>query len=157
LPGIRRVTDKYSVIAAVYSGRTQEEIAYCQRCLEMANVRCKLGNRIYLPDESGNTVIPPDADKWHQCHKCGTIYPKYEAKQEAEVTSLTDPRDNPFKFGKGEVKTGESLMFDRTGRTQTKKKYKQDLEQYKEEDIKDAPASLPVIVSSPCSALMSFD
>jgi len=87
-----------------------------------------------------NLVIPlspPDADKWHQCHKCGTIYPKYETKQEAELTSLTDPRDNPFKLGKGEVKTGESRKFDRTGRTQTKKKFKQDLEQYKEEDIKN--------------------
>jgi len=28
----------------------------------MANFRSKLVNRIYLPDEFGKTVIPPDAD-----------------------------------------------------------------------------------------------
>jgi hypothetical protein len=50
----------------------------------MANVRSILGNRIYLPDEFGNTVIPPDADKWCQCHRCGTIYARHEAKLEAE-------------------------------------------------------------------------
>jgi hypothetical protein len=32
----------------------------------------------------GKTVIPPDADKWRQCHRCGTIYARYEAKLEAE-------------------------------------------------------------------------
>ena len=104
----------------------------------MANVRSKLGNRIYLPDEFGKIVIPPDADKWRQCHICGTIYPSYEAKQEADLTSLMEPRDNPFKFGNAQIRTGEPRKFDRTGRTQRKRKLKQDLEQYKEEDIKDA-------------------
>ena len=64
----------------------------------MENVRSKLGNRIYFPDEFGKTAILPDADKWRQCHSCGTIYPIYQVKQEAELTSLTEPRDNPFKF-----------------------------------------------------------
>jgi hypothetical protein len=56
------------------------------------------------------------------------------------VDTLTEPRDNPFKFGSNQVLTGESRKFDKTGRTQRKKKLKQDLEQYKEEeeDIKDA-------------------
>jgi hypothetical protein len=34
--------------------------------------------------------------------------------------------------------TGESRKFDRSGRTQRKKKFKQELEQYKEEDVKEA-------------------
>jgi hypothetical protein len=139
LPGIRRLTDKGSGIGVVYSGSIQEELAYCQRCLEIANVRSKLGNRIYLPDEFGKIVIPPDAEKWRQCHRCGTIYPRYEVKQEAELTSLTEPSDNPFKFGIGCVMSvGETRKFDRTGKRQQKKKFKQDLSQYKEEDIKDA-------------------
>jgi hypothetical protein len=37
----------------------------------MASVRSKLGNRIYLPDSSGQTVIPQDADQWRQCYLCG--------------------------------------------------------------------------------------
>ena len=63
----------------------------------------------------------------------------YEAKQEVELDTLTKPRDNPFKFGSGtQVMTGESLEFDRSGKTQRKRKLKQDLEQYKEEDVKEA-------------------
>jgi hypothetical protein len=34
--------------------------------------------------------------------------------------------------------TGESRKVDRSGRTQRKKKFKQDLEQYKEDDVKAA-------------------
>jgi hypothetical protein len=28
-----------------------------------------------------------------------TVYPRYEAKQEAELTRITGPRDSAFKFG----------------------------------------------------------
>ena len=63
----------------------------------------------------------------------------YEAKPEVELETVTEPRDNPFKFGGGsQVHTGESRKFDRSGKTQHKRKFKQDLEQYKEEDIKQA-------------------
>ena len=34
--------------------------------------------------------------------------------------------------------TGESRKVDKSGKTQHKRKFKQDLEQYKEEDIKQA-------------------
>jgi hypothetical protein len=136
LPKIRRLTN--SGIGVVYSERNVQEIAYCQHCLNMANVRSKLGNRIYFPDSTGQIVIPPDDDKW-RCHRCGKIYPRYEAKQEAELTSLTEPGNNPFKFGNGQIRAvGDSRKFDRTGRTQRKRKFKQDLSQYKKEDIKDA-------------------
>ena len=51
---------------------------------------------------------------------------------------LTEPRDNPFKFKNGQVETGESRKDDRTGKTERKKKFKQDFEQYNEQDIKEA-------------------
>jgi hypothetical protein len=129
MPGIRRLTD--SGIAVVNSGSEKSEVAYCQRCLEN-NIRSKLGNRVYNPEQS----IPPDYNSWRQCHLCGSIYGRYETKQEAELYTLTEPRDNPFKFKSGSVETGESRKVDRSGKTQRKRKIKQDLEQYKEEDLK---------------------
>jgi hypothetical protein len=139
MPRIRRLTDKHSGVGVIYSEKTREEVAYCDRCLKMANIRSKLGNRIYFPDSSGNIVIPPDDDKWRQCHRCGKIYGRYEAKQETELTSLAEPGDNPFKFGNSSVMSvGEPRKFDRTGITQRKRRFKQDLSQYKEKDIKDA-------------------
>ena len=97
-----------------------------------------LRHRIYL-DEDGKITNPgPDSNKWRQCWTCGAIVGVYEAKPEVELDTLTKPRDNPFKFKSAEVMTEESRKFDRSGRTQRKKKLKQDLEQYKEEDVKSA-------------------
>ena len=64
----------------------------------------------------------------------------YEAKPEVELETVTEPRDNPFKFGGSgnQVIAGESRKVDRSGKTQRKRKLKQDLEQYKEEDVKEA-------------------
>ena len=119
------------------SGLGKEKVSYCQDC-EKVKVLSPLRNRIYL-DENGKITNPgPDADKWKQCWTCGLIVGVYEAKQEVELDTLTKPRDNPFKFKSGLVETGESRKVDRSGRTQRKKKFKQDLEQYKEEDVKEA-------------------
>ena len=136
MPGIKRLTE--SGIEVVYSGKSEREVAYCQRCLGH-NIRSKLGNRVYnlMPEESGHTSnIPPDYDLWRQCHLCGSIYGRHEAKQEAELSTLTEPRDSPFT--KGLVLGVESRKFDRSGNTWRKKKFNQDLEQYKEEDVKEA-------------------
>ena len=65
-----------------------------------------------------------------------TVKPDVPKKPEVELDTLTKPRDNPFKFGNSPVMTGESRKFDRSGKTQHKRKFKQDLEQYKEEDLK---------------------
>ena len=79
-----------------------------------------LRHRIYL-DENGKITNPgPDADKWRQCWTCGLIVGVYEAKQEVELDTLTEPRDNPFKFKNGEVHTGESRKIDRTGKNPEK-------------------------------------
>ena len=80
----------------------------------------------------------PDANKWKQCWTCGLIVAVYEVKLEADLGTITEPMNNPFKFSNTEVRTQESRKFDKTGKTQHKRKFKQDLEQYREEDIKDA-------------------
>ena len=51
-----------------------------------------------------------------QCWTCGLIVGVYEAKQEVELDTLTEPRANPFKFGNSQVMTGESRKVDRSGR-----------------------------------------
>jgi hypothetical protein len=143
---IRRKSPEYSSTGVVLSGKTQEKISYCQDCLNVG-VLSKLKHRIYL-DENGRITSPaPDADKWKQCWECGAIVGVYEAKLEADIETLTEPRDNPFKFGNTEVRTEESRKFDRTGKTQRKKKLKQDLSQHKEEDIKAALRKGSTLVS----------
>jgi hypothetical protein len=92
-------------------------------------------------DDDGKIANPAaDADKWRQCWTCGVIVGVNEAKQEVELDTLTQPRNNPFKFGNSgnQVMTGESRKFDKTGKTQRKRKLKQDLSEYKEEDVKEA-------------------
>jgi hypothetical protein len=118
-------------------GHDKEKVSYCEDCLKV-KVLSPLRNRIYL-DEDGKITNPgPDSSKWKQCWTCGIVVGVYEAKPEVELDTLTEPRDNPFKFKSGQVNTGESRKFDRTGKTQRKRKLKQDLEQYKEEDVKQA-------------------
>ena len=124
--------------AVIFSGSGQKDkISYCEECLKV-KLLSPLKHRIYL-DENGKITNPtPDANKWRQCWTCGLIVGVYEAKPEVELDTLTKPRDNPFKFSNSPVETGESRKIDKTGKTQHKRKFKQDLEQYKEEDIKAA-------------------
>ena len=124
--------------AVIFSGSGQKDkISYCEECLKV-KILSPLKHRIYL-DEDGKITNPgPDANKWKQCWTCGVIVGIYEAKPEVELDTLTEPRSNPFKFKSGEVQSGESRKVDRSGRTQRKRKIKQDVEQYKEEDIKAA-------------------
>ena len=123
--------------AVIFSGGQKEKISYCEECLKV-KILSPLKHRIYL-DEDGKITNPAaDANKWRQCWTCGVIVGVYQAKLEVELDTLTEPRSNPFKFKGGEVQSGESRKVDRSGRTQRKKKFKQDLEQYKEEDVKEA-------------------
>ncbi len=135
---MRRSGRENAVIFSRSLSTKKEKIAYCQDC-EKVKVLSPLRNRIYL-DESGKITNPgPDADKWRQCWTCGLVVGVYEAKPEVELDTVTEPRDNPFKFGGGnQVLAGESRKFDKTGKTQHKRKLKQDCEQYKEQEVKDA-------------------
>jgi len=139
---IRRISPGYERAGAILSRSgsglgAKERISYCQDCLKV-NVLSPLKDRIYL-DENGKIDTkppPPDSKNWKQCWTCGLIVGIYEAKTEAELTSLTEPRNNPFKFGSSIQAVGESRKFDRSCKTQRKTQFKQDLSQYKEEDIK---------------------
>ncbi len=124
----------------MYIGNDARQVR--QRChiLRCAKVKIlsPLKHRIYL-DKNGKITNPgPDSNKWKQCWTCGIIVGVYQAKPEVELDTLTEPRDNPFKFKSGHVETGESRKYDRTCKTQRKRKLKQDVEQYKEEDVKEA-------------------
>src|SRR4029079_9240810 len=123
-----------NVYVSSLSGQ-KEKISYCEDCLKV-KILSPLKHRIYL-DENGKITNPaPDANKWEQCWTCGLIVPVYEVKPEGELATITEPRKNPF--GNSQVMTGESRKVDKSGKTQRIKKFKQDLEQYKEEDIKQA-------------------
>jgi hypothetical protein len=125
--------------AVEYTGtQDKEKVSYCQKCLEV-KVLSPLKHRIYLDDNGKiNPNPPPDSKNWKQCWNCGDIVGVYEAKQEADIMTLTEPHDNPFKFGRNNIETNESRKFDRTCKTQAKKQFKRDSEHYKEEDIKEA-------------------
>ncbi len=121
----------------IFSGHDKEKVSYCEDCLKV-KILSSLKHRIYLDKDGKITNPAADSNKWKQCWTCGVIVGVYEAKQEVELDTLTGPRSNPFKFGNTNVHTGESLKVDRSGKTQRKRKLKQDLEQYKEEDVKEA-------------------
>ena len=106
------MTIKRGGIGAILFGKTEHEIEYCQHCLDVANIRVKLGKRIYFPDEFGNITIPPDDDNWRQCYECGRIFPIYELKKESVLEDFAEALDNPFEFGKSKiVGVGESRKF----------------------------------------------
>src|SRR5215510_506380 len=117
---------------------SSEEIRYCTRCLDGWGIRARLGPRFYLPHSSGKTVIPEDAENWLMCENCLSVYAKYEVKKESKLQDVPEAYDNEFAFGNNMVSGigGESRRFDKSGKTQYKKKLKEDLSHIKDEDLK---------------------
>jgi hypothetical protein len=81
-------------IRILESDEEKEHISYCQNCLEY-DVYSVLGERIYLPGD----IVTAVKDNCKQCHNCGTIYPKYEAKMESEIENVVETSTNPFDEG----------------------------------------------------------
>lgn len=133
MSGIRRIRNTIGAL----NTESEKEVIYCQHCRDITKCQYRLGKRIYLPDVIGKVKIPPDDDKWRQCHNCGKVYARYQVKEETQLSALTVPSESPFATGGG-IKALESRRFDRTGKAQYKRKFKQNLEKYKEEDIKQA-------------------
>ena len=97
----------------------------------MFNVYSLLGPRVIPLDKETGKPMPKaaDHDKWLKCLGCGTVYAKYEVKQEPHLTTLIDPDTDPFDRDKNIIESvRERRKFDSTGRTQLKKKRKQLLE-----------------------------
>ena len=82
---------------------------------------------------------------------CGTVYAKYEVKQEPSITTLIDPDSDPFDREKNIIESAkERRKFDRTGKINMKKKRKKDLN-----DIKDA--GLKRELHTPGTELVSYE
>src|SRR6478735_962740 len=97
----------------------------------MFGVYSLLGPRVIPLDKETGQLTPksPDHDKWLECLGCGTVYAKYEVKQEPNLTTLVDPDIDPWDRDKNIVESvRERRKFDSTGQTQFKKKRKQFLD-----------------------------
>lgn len=125
--GILDVTD----IATDEESRSN--IKWCPNC-EQAGAYNKLGKRIYLPDPDHPdepVIIPHDADNWLQCHKCGEIIPRYEARGEGELQIGAEYEliESPFDFGQAVIESiSPSRKIDRSAlqnRTQKRLRKKQ--------------------------------
>lgn len=145
---LRRTIKRGGVGVLSSDSNKHEKISYCQKCLKVKTLSI-LKHRIYLDDTGKiNPNPPPDSKNWQQCWTCGLIVAVREIKQEADLETFTEPTDSPFKstLVQSVKDTGiQSRKFDRsrTGKTQHHQRkheriFKQDLDQYKEEDIKQA-------------------
>ena len=81
------------------SNKQGEALAYCPDCIKF-NIKQRMEERIYLPDDTGKTTIPADADLWRQCHRCGKILPVYNLKQEGRLVSDIPIKQSPFDRAK---------------------------------------------------------
>jgi len=112
---------------------------YCIRCKDMFGVTALLGPRSIPINKATGEPMPkaPDRDKWLECQGCGTVYAKYEVKQEPQLITLVDADIDPFDREKNIIESvRERRKFDRTGKTQLKKRRKQFLENIKDKGLK---------------------
>ena len=140
-----RTSDSNSAVITFSSSSSKKDSrSWCANCAKIG-INSPLKHRIYL-DKQGNITAPEsDAKQWRQCHMCGNIVPVYEAKVEADIETLTEPTTNPFNNHSRDNSSEGSEQIDDNDdeygkrlKTHRNKKHKQDLEQYKEHDIKDA-------------------
>jgi len=90
------------------------EAQTCEYCQQTKPVKC----------------VTHDMENWKQCHDCGTIYPKYEAKMESEIENVVETSTNPFDEGKSIVGLGNKKPKNRY------QKMKERIEKEKDKDIK---------------------
>ena len=135
MPGIRRLQPGYSSVGAVDfhkddGDEDKPRPQYCVRCKDLFSVYSLLGPRVIPLDKATGIPVPKvaDHDNWLECLGCGTVYAKYKVKQEPSITTLIDPDTDPFDRDKNIIESvRERRKFDSTGKTQLKKKRKQQL------------------------------
>jgi len=158
MPGIRRLQPGYSSVGVVDFHNDDElnekpRPQYCIRCKDLFGVYSLLGTRVIpINKQTGEPMPKPaDHDKWLECHGCGTVYAKYEVKQEAHLGTLVEPDIDPFDREKNIFESvRERRKYDRTGKTQLKKKRKRELD-----NIKDA--GLKRELQTPGTELVSYE
>ena len=119
----------------------------------MFNVNSLLGPRVIPLDKKTGEPLPKplDYDKWLECLGCGTIYAKYEVKQEPSITTLIDPDADPFDRERNIIQSVRGRRkFDSTGKTQMKKKRKQQINSIVDKDVKRE-------LQSPGTELVSYE
>jgi hypothetical protein len=143
MPGIRRLQPGYSSVGMVdFHNEVDEDKPrpqYCVRCKDLFRVYSLLGPRVIPLDKLTGKPMPKpaDHDNWLECLGCGTVYGKYEVKQEAHLTTLVDPDNDPFDRDKNIIEpVRERRKFDSTGMTRLKKKRNQQLNNMKDGDLK---------------------
>jgi hypothetical protein len=139
LPGIRRRPRFGIVDVTDFETNEKPKPRYCHRCKELFGVYSVLGPRIMPLDKTTGKPMPKPTDygSWLECHGRGTVYGKYEVKQEAEVTTLIEPDTNPFDKSKIVIEAvRETRKVDRTGKTYMKRKRKQQIDNIKDPDVK---------------------
>jgi hypothetical protein len=154
---IRRLQPGYSSVGAVDFHNDVDEDKprpqYCVRCKDMFSVYSLLGPGVIPLDKTTGKPMPKpaDHDNWLECLGCGTVYGKYEVKQEAQLTSLVEPDTDPFDRDKNVIESvRERRKYDSTGKTQLKRKRKQNLNNIKDGDLKKE-------LQTPGTELLSYD
>jgi len=92
---------------------------FCVRCKEMFHVNALLGPRVTAIDKDTGKPMPkaPDLDNWLECYNCGTVYAKYEVKQEPGLTSLVEPDIDPWDRDRNILESVRGRRkFDSTGK-----------------------------------------
>ncbi len=91
MPGIVRTK---AFVGVIYDGEDEKDVSYCPICEKHGYLKIRLLPRVLEKDEPE----PPDYEEFLQCHKCWKIFPVYNTKQEGELYSDVEIRDNPFDF-----------------------------------------------------------
>jgi hypothetical protein len=131
------------------NSNNKTRVSWCPNCAKVG-INSPLKHRIYTNEDGSINANPPppDSKNWRQCWTCGKVIAVYAAQQEADIGTLAEPTNNPFNYYSSDSNElaeepvsaiqSQDRKFDRTCKTRRRKKFKQDLEQNKEEDVKQA-------------------
>jgi len=114
---------------------------YCIRCKDLFGVHSLLGPRVIpINKQTGEPMPKPaDHDRWLECQGCGTVYAKYEVKQEPHLITLVDADIDPFDRDKNIIESVREIRkIDRSKdqRNVRKKEYKRKLQEIQDPDVR---------------------
>ena len=77
---IRRMQRNYHSVGMVIETQPEESNPFCNKC-SAVDIISRLKERLYL-DDKGKMIfpLPPNANEYLQCRKCGQIVQKIDAK-----------------------------------------------------------------------------